>query len=85
MLRNLKFKKVLKMNQEKLKQIATTEIEKDNFKNWKFNGDISLNDETVTEKYQEYIGEILFEDDGEEVSSVFTIYIYANGTHEFEW
>lgn len=73
------------MKQEKLKKIATREIEKENFKNWKFNGNIYLNDEIVKEKYQEYIGEILFEDDGEEVSSVFTIYIYENGTHQFEW
>jgi hypothetical protein len=75
------------MEQEKLKEIATKEIEKENFKNWKFNGNISLNDEVLTQKNQEYIGEILYEDedDGEEVSSVFTIYVYTNGTHQFEW
>lgn len=73
------------MKQEKLKEIATKEIEKENFKNWKFNGEISLNEETLTTKCQEYIGEIVFEDEGEEVSSVFTIYVYGNGTHQFEW
>lgn len=74
------------MNQAKLKEIATTEIEKEGFLNWKFDSDISINDEVTIDKYQKFIGSILYEDDdGEEVSSVFTIHMYGNGTYQFEW
>lgn len=73
------------MNQTQLKHIAAVEIEKEDFKNWAFESDISLNEENLKQNYQEYFGSVAFEEEGEPVSSVFVIYVYGNGTHQFEW
>lgn len=72
------------MTEAEMKAFAIKNIEKDIEGEYIINA-ITLNEEYSNRNTQEYLGEVYYKEDGEEVSSVFVIIVYKNGTYEFEW
>lgn len=71
------------MSEEEMKAFAIQNIDND-ISDYTLTG-IELNEEYSNRNAQEYLGEVLYEEDGDQVSSIFAIIVYKNGTYDFEW
>lgn len=71
------------MSEEEMKAFAIKNIDND-ISDYTLTG-IELNEESSNRNVQEYLGEVLYEEEGDKVSSIFSIIVYKNGTYDFEW
>jgi hypothetical protein len=71
------------MTDNELKNFAIKHIEKE-MSEYEL-APIYLDEEKSNHNAKQYIGEVYFKENGNEVSSIFLIIVYKNGIAEFEW
>ncbi len=72
------------MNKEVLESIVVGNAEQKNLKNYKIS-ELKLDEARSNHNAQEFVGDVTYQKDGQEISLPFIVIQFKNKTYDFSW